>query len=29
MKRREFFRTSFGAGIAAGAALSLGGYDKL
>ena len=29
MKRREFFRTSFGAGIAAGAALSLGGYDRL
>ncbi len=29
MRRREFFRTSFGAGIAAGAALSLGGYEKL
>jgi len=29
MKRREFFRSSFGAGIAAGAALSLGGYDRL
>ncbi len=29
MKRREFFKTSFGAGVAAGAALSLGGYNKL
>ncbi len=29
MRRRDFFRTSFGAGIAAGAALSLGGYEKL
>ena len=29
MKRREFFRTSVGAGVAAGAALSLGGYEKL
>lgn len=29
MKRREFFKTSAGAGIAAGAALSLGGYQKL
>ncbi len=29
MKRREFFRKSAGAGIAAGAALSLGGYSKL
>ena len=29
MKRREFFRKSVGAGIAAGAAMSLGGYNKL
>lgn len=29
MKRREFFKSSVGAGIAAGAALSLGGYDKV
>lgn len=29
MKRREFFKKSAGAGIAAGAALSLGGYTKL
>jgi uncharacterized protein (DUF362 family) len=29
MKRRDFFRKSFGAGLAAGAALSMGGYDKL
>jgi uncharacterized protein (DUF362 family) len=29
MKRREFFRTSVGAGVAAGAALSVGGYEKL
>lgn len=29
MKRREFFKTSMGAGVAAGAALSLGGYGKL
>jgi len=29
MRRREFFKTSLGAGVAAGAALSLGGYDKL
>lgn len=29
MRRREFFRTSVGAGLAAGAALSLGGYKKL
>ena len=29
MKRRDFFKTSMGAGIAAGAALNLGGYDKL
>jgi len=29
MKRREFFRTSVGAGVAAGAALSFGGYEKL
>lgn len=29
MKRREFFKTSVGAGVAAGAALSLGGYEKL
>ncbi len=29
MRRREFFKTSVGAGLAAGAALSLGGYQKL
>lgn len=29
MKRRSFFKTSLGAGIASGAALSLGGYDRL
>jgi uncharacterized protein (DUF362 family) len=29
MKRRDFFKTSMGAGVAAGAALSLGGYEKL
>jgi len=29
MKRRDFLRNSVGAGLAAGAALSLGGYDKL
>jgi len=29
MRRREFFKTSVGAGVAAGAALSLGGYEKL
>jgi uncharacterized protein (DUF362 family) len=29
MKRRDFFKTSIGAGVAAGAALSLGGYEKL
>ncbi|HUX59400.1 MAG TPA: DUF362 domain-containing protein [Bacteroidales bacterium] len=29
MKRRDFFKTSVGAGMAAGAALSLGGYTKL
>ena len=29
MKRRDFFKTSVGAGIAAGAALSFGGYEKL
>ncbi len=29
MKRRDFFKTSMGAGIAAGAALSMGGYSKL
>jgi hypothetical protein len=29
MRRREFFRKSVGAGIAAGAAFSLGGYNKL
>ncbi len=29
MKRREFFRKSVGAGIAAGAAFSIGGYNKL
>ena len=29
MKRRDFFKTSIGAGIAAGAALNLGGYKDL
>lgn len=29
MKRRDFFKSSVGAGLAAGAAISLGGYDKL
>jgi len=29
MKRREFFKTSVGAGLAAGTAISLGGYQKL
>jgi uncharacterized protein (DUF362 family) len=29
MKRRDFLKTSVGAGMAAGAALSLGGYEKL
>ncbi len=29
MKRRDFFKTSIGAGIAAGAALNLGGYKNL
>lgn len=29
MKRRDFLRTSVGAGLAAGAALSLGSYDRL
>ena len=29
MNRRDFFKTSAGAGLAAGAALSLGGYEKL
>jgi uncharacterized protein (DUF362 family) len=29
MKRREFFKSSVGAGLAAGAAFSLGGYNKL
>lgn len=29
MKRRDFFKNSVGAGLAAGAALSLGGYRKL
>lgn len=29
MRRREFFKTSIGAGVAASAALSLGGYGKL
>jgi uncharacterized protein (DUF362 family) len=29
MKRRDFIRKSTGAGLAAGAALSLGGYDRL
>ncbi len=29
MKRRDFFRTSIGAGIAAGTAMHLGGYNRL
>ena len=29
MKRRDFLRTSVGAGLGAGAAMSMGGYDKL
>src|SRR5512138_1189663 len=29
MKRRDFLRTSIGGGLAAGAALRLGGYDRL
>jgi uncharacterized protein (DUF362 family) len=29
MRRREFFKTSLGAGLAAGAAFNLGGYKKL
>ena len=29
MKRRDFLKTSVGAGLAAGAALSMGGYEKL
>ncbi|NMC39365.1 MAG: DUF362 domain-containing protein [Bacteroidales bacterium] len=29
MKRRSFFKTSFGAGIVTGAAISLGRYDRL
>jgi uncharacterized protein (DUF362 family) len=29
MKRRDFFKKSFGAGLAAGAAMSFGGYEKL
>jgi hypothetical protein len=29
MKRRDFLKTSAGAGLAAGAALSLGGYGRL
>jgi uncharacterized protein (DUF362 family) len=29
MKRRDFLKNSIGAGLATGAALSLGGYDKL
>lgn len=29
MRRRDFFKTSVGAGVAAGAALSFGGYGKL
>jgi uncharacterized protein (DUF362 family) len=29
MRRRDFFKTSIGAGVAAGAALSFGGYEKL
>jgi len=29
MRRRDFFKNSIGAGVAAGAALSLGGYGKL
>jgi len=29
MRRRDFFKTSIGAGVAAGTALSIGGYEKL
>lgn len=29
MKRRDFFKKSVGAGLAAGAAMSIGGYDRL
>jgi uncharacterized protein (DUF362 family) len=29
MKRRDFFRTSIGGGLAAGAALKMGGFEKL
>jgi hypothetical protein len=29
MKRRDFLKSSFSAGLAAGAAVSLGGYNKL
>ncbi len=29
MRRRDFFKTSVGAGLAAGAAMSFGGYDNL
>ena len=29
MKRRNFLKSSFGAGLAAGAAMSIGGYEKL
>lgn len=29
MKRRDFFKSSIGSSLAAGAALSIGGYDKL
>ena len=29
MKRRDFFKSSIGAGMAAGAALNMGGYEKL
>ncbi len=29
MKRRDFLKTSVGGGIAAGAALGMGGYEKL
>ena len=29
MKRRDFLKTSIGGGLAAGAALRMGGYDKL
>jgi uncharacterized protein (DUF362 family) len=29
MRRRDFFKTSIGAGVAAGAAMSLGGFEKL